>query len=289
MKICALTMVYRDHWALSQWYMHYGSLLGVENLYIIAHGADDKIPEICPNAHVITIPRDDLNQFDHARGKILNDFQASLADDYDWVIRTDADELICLDPSLYPSFESLLSKRWGPALFALGLEVAEQPNDPPIDLKTPALSERSAAIFTGHYSKAWVVKSTTRLVRHGVEVGKRRAHRVNFSLPKGVYLVHLKYADLKALELANRHRIDVANAEGKAMPGAAWRQPKKTSQKFLDKFRSFPNTPWEQARNEAYAEVSKDPIRELDTGIVRARSVRFNTTTTLPDWFKNLI
>lgn len=282
-------MVYRDHWALSQWYMHYGRLLGPENLFILAHGGDDKIPEICPNAHVITIPRDDLNQFDQSRGKILNDFQASLIEDYEWVIRTDADELICLDPAIYPTFESLFSKRWGPAIFALGLEIAEQPGDTSIDIKTPALSKRNAALFTGHYSKAWAVNGPTRLVRHGIEVGKRRAHRVNFALPKGVYLVHLKHADLEALELANQHRIDVANFKGQSMPGTAWRQPKKTSQKFLAKFASFPVLSWDEARDQAFAEISKDPIRELDTGIVRARSVRFDNTTILPNWFQTLI
>jgi hypothetical protein len=281
-------MVYRDHWALSQWYMHYASLLGAENLFILAHGVDDKITEICPNAHVITIPRDDLNQFDQSREKILNDFQTSLNEDYEWVIRTDADELICLDPALYPTFEALLSQRWGPALFALGLEVAQQPNDEPIDTKTPALSKRSAAIFTGHYSKAWAVKGTARLSRHGIEVGKRRGNRVNFALPKGVYLVHLKYADLTALELANQHRIEVANSKGQAMPGTAWREPQKTSQKFFEKFTSFPCLLWENARDQAYAEVSKDPVRELNTGLVRARSVRFENTTQLPSWFKTL-
>ena len=40
MKICALTMVYRDYWALRQWYRHYGDLVGAQNLYIVAHGPD---------------------------------------------------------------------------------------------------------------------------------------------------------------------------------------------------------------------------------------------------------
>jgi hypothetical protein len=121
MKICALTMVYRDHWALSQWYMHYGRLLGFENLYVIAHGRDDEISEICPNAKVVTIPRDNLDRFDGVRSEILNEFQISLTQTYDWIIRTDADELVCLDPNHYSSFQALFSKRWGPAVFALGL------------------------------------------------------------------------------------------------------------------------------------------------------------------------
>ena len=68
-------MVYCDHWALSQWYKHYARQLGVENLYIIAHGRDDRIDDICPGANVITIPREDLNRFGWSRGEVLNEFQ----------------------------------------------------------------------------------------------------------------------------------------------------------------------------------------------------------------------
>lgn len=279
-------MVYRDHWALSQWYMHYGRQLGAENLYIIAHGRDDTIYDICPDANVITIPRDDLNRFDWSRGEILNNFQVSLTEQYDWVIRTDADELICLDPHHYPSFEALFSKRWGPAVFALGIEVAERVGDTPIDLNTPALSKRTAALFSGHYSKAWAVAGTTRLVRHGVEVGKRRAHRVKVTIPEGVYLVHIKYADLYALTRANAHRIDVAHAKGTAMPGAAWLDPDKADEKFFHKFGSFPEIAWEHARQQAYEKINCDPVRDLETGIVRARSHRFQNTTKLPEWFR---
>ena len=63
MKICAITMVYRDYWALSQWYAHYGRLVGFDNLYVVAHGADPEIAQICPRASVITVPRDSLEGF----------------------------------------------------------------------------------------------------------------------------------------------------------------------------------------------------------------------------------
>ena len=278
-------MVYRDHWALSQWYMHYGRQLGAENLYVIAHGRDDKISDICPGANIIIIPRDDLNRFDWSRGEILNSFQVTLTQTYDWIIRTDADELICLDPNHYPSFEVLFSKKWGPAIFALGIEIAEQAGDIPVGMETPVLSRRTAAIFSGHYSKAWAVDSTTRLIRHGVEVGKKRANRVKFTIPEGVYLVHIKYADHYALTRANAHRFDVAHAQGTAMPGAAWLYPEKNDKKFFRQFESFPELAWEQACQKAYKKISGDPVRNLNTGIVRARSHRFTNTTTLPGWF----
>lgn len=200
MKICALTMVYRDHWALSQWYMHYSSQLGAKNLFVIAHGRDDKIQNICPEANVITIPRDELDRFDYVRAKIMNDFHSTLTDEYDWTIRTDADELICLDPSHYSSFVELLSKRWGPAVFALGFELVEEQGQTPVPMDTCVFNERTAALFTGHYSKAWAFRQDARALRHGMEVGKKRASGANFAMPEGVYLAHLKFADTAALE-----------------------------------------------------------------------------------------
>ena len=104
MKICAITMVYKDYWALSQWYVHYGRLVGYDNLFIVAHGRDAQIAKLCPLASIVTVPRDTLDGFDRRRGQMLNSFQDGLALSYDWVIRTDADELICFDPSRYDRY-----------------------------------------------------------------------------------------------------------------------------------------------------------------------------------------
>ena len=73
------------------------------------------------------------------------------------------------------------------------------------------------------------------------------------------------------------------------MPGAAWLDPEKADSKFFRKFQSFPSKPWKYARKEAYDQIRADPIREVDTGIVRATSHRFENRTTLPDWFKTII
>ena len=75
MKICAITMVYRDYWALSQWYAHYGKHLGPQNLFVIAHGPDPEIARLCPQASVIAIPRDGFAHFDKSRSRMLNGIQ----------------------------------------------------------------------------------------------------------------------------------------------------------------------------------------------------------------------
>ncbi len=88
--------------------------LGAENLFIIAHGQDDWISELCPRAHVVVAPRDNLARFDQKRGQMLNAVQDELGEIFDWVIRTDADELICLDPSRFGSLSEMFESTTAP-------------------------------------------------------------------------------------------------------------------------------------------------------------------------------
>ena len=270
MKICAITMVYQDYWALSQWYAHYSRHLGSEHLYIVSHGYDAKIWKICPKANVIAIPRDDLANFDTARGQMLNSFQDGLAVVYDWVIRTDADELVFFDPAKFSGFDAVFDSIGDQDyVFALGMNVVQD-----------------KAVFTGHYSKAWAVKRGSHLVRHGVYARRRRLNRGELVLPIGVYLMHLKYTNVDALALANRVRLKVTQHDGEGLPGRAWAKPTKDAESFFDRFEKLQQVGWEDAVKDAYNKVTSDPVRDREQHVLRAKSIRFEQRTTLPDWFK---
>mgnify|MGYP003625054728 FL=1 len=286
MKICAITMVYKDYWALSQWYTHYGRLVGFDNLYVVAHGRDALVAQMCPRASVITIPRERLNGFDRNRGQMLNSFADGLGLSYDWVVRTDADELICFDPAVYRSFKDIFEASSSTALFGLGLNVAETVADNVLKDGDMALGHRSKAVFTGHYSKAWASKRGTALWRHGMWAGPRKLGAAVFDLPKGVYLVHLKYANLDALEIANHHRKEVGNAEGRGLPGAAWKEADKDASRFYANFAKYGEKAWLRARDEAYTAIVAEPIRDDKENVLRSRSTIFKYKVTLPDWFK---
>jgi len=279
-------MVYRDYWALSQWYAHYSRHLGGNNLFVIAHGADPMVQAICPEASVITIPRDTFTGFDRVRGRLLNSIQDGLGEAYDWVIRTDADELICLDPALHAGFREFFDKQTSRALFALGLNVAEA-GETELAENEMALTSRSTAIISGHYSKAWAVRDRIALMRHGVQVKPKLVQRFDFCMPSGVYLAHLKYANLAALTQANEHRHEVAAGTEKGLPGKAWKEPEKEAARFFAEIAALPELDWDEASSKAYAELSKDPVRDTENGLVRVRSKRFGDRVTLPDWFKN--
>lgn len=284
MKLCAITMVYRDYWALEQWYLHYSGMVGAQNLYVVAHGSDPRFGEICPGANIITIPREDLTGFDRVRGRMLNSFQNGLGEMYDWVIRTDADELICVDPAHGPTVQDLLARQSVQAVFALGFNVVELPGDPALG-EGSAFAARKHAVFSGHYSKAIAVQSSISLMRHGVQVRPRRVEKFPFVMPEGLYLAHLKFANRTALADANSHRMEVARLPGKGLPGPAWENADDDAAEFFARVEAMPFKPWEEARARAYAKLASEPVRDADDLLIRARTLRFKYRTRLPDWF----
>lgn len=271
MKVAAITMVYRDYWALSQWYRHFGAMVGYHHLYIVAHGHDPEIARLCPDASIITVPRDDMAHFDRRRARMLNAFQAALIETYDWIIRTDADELICFDPRLYTGVEDFLVGQSGPALFALGLNV--------VDTNTG-----SYAVFSGHYSKAWAVNDTTQLVQHGVRIRPNKVERFRFQMPRGVYLVHLKFANHIALAASNAHRLDVASLDAPGLPGKAWKRADEAAEETVAKVDIMDEVSWEVARDAAYGKLHRTAAREEKTGVIHARFLRFQQKCQFPDW-----
>ena len=284
MKICALTMAYKDYWALGVWYRHYARLLGPQALYVVAHGSDPEIERICPGASVLTIPRDDLSHFDRRRADMLNAFQAGLLESYDWVIRTDVDELICADPELGGLDQIFSQAADYPVLTALGLDLVEMPDDRALSDKM--FTARKNASFSGHYSKAFALSRPANLALHGTRVKPRKLQGFPYLMPEGLYLVHVKYANLEALRQVNSDRMRIANSAAKGLPGTGWREADADAARFLEGFAAKPLLPWGRARAKAYRVLSAVPARSERLGIVKARALKFPFRTTLPDWFE---
>lgn len=288
MKICAITMVYRDYWALAQWYRYYAQHLGPQNLYIVSHGYDPEITRMCPEASIITIPRDDLRNFDRVRARVINSIQAGLGNLYDWVIQTDADELVCFDPTTYTSFQALFEATTAPALFALGLNLAEVVGDAPLAPNESALAHRTIAGITGNYSKAWAVRKSLPLRWHGVFCGNRKTADFPFEMPDDVFFMHLKHANSNALAETNTVRRAVADSVGEDWNVKGWADPDFHSQRFFRKLAAAPNLPWAEAVTLGYAKIRAHPVRDPKRGIVKAPFIPYLCRTTLPEWFRAL-
>ncbi|MFW2544533.1 glycosyltransferase family 2 protein [Primorskyibacter sp. 2E107] len=285
MKICALTMVYRDYWALSRWYTHHAAQLGAENLFVVAHGADPEIAKRCPGASVITIPRDGFAFFDRSRAALLNGFHAGLCESFDWVIRTDADELICFDPDRYASLtEAIAANADAPVLTALGFDVVEVEGAAPLT-DAPVLSERRNIAFSGHYSKAIAARRPMDFLLHGVRVAPRRLETFPFVMPRGLYLAHLKYANSSVLDAGNAVRMAVGGAEEPGVPGSGWKEAAADARSFHDTFSAKKFLPWDEAEAGAYATLSVKPARLEKGCIVKTRALKLPYRTELPPRF----
>lgn len=286
MKIAALTMVYRHYWALSRWYAHHGALIGHRNLFVIAHGHDPEIARICPEASVITVPRDRFDNFDRMRAEMLDGFHAGLSKAYDWVIRTDADELVCYDPARWSGLPEVLSSVNGPVATALGFDLVKRPEDPAMAEGT-AFSQRSAIGFSGHYSKAVASRRPVSFQLHGVKVAPRKLAEFPFHMPEGLYLAHLKYANMTTLPAGNAIRMEIARGPGKGLPGAGWAEAEDDSRKFYETFAAKPELSWEEAEAQAHAALSVKPTRAERLNLVKARALKLPFRTSLPPRFSS--
>lgn len=286
MKIAALTMVYRDYWALEQWYAHYGQHLGFDNLFVVAHGHDPKVAEICPKASIVTVPREDLEWFDRIRANLLNGITSGLNQIYDWVIRTDTDELICLDPALHAGFADFFSKCTEDAVFALGFDIIQRETDTDLTAGQSVFEARTGAVFGGAYSKAFAVCDNTQLFLHGVKLPRKHLADYPFQLPRGVYLAHVKFANIDALAASNAHRVEIAAIEAKGMPGGMWRKADVYSEARFNWIEQHPELEWTEAEAKAYTTILETHKRMPKGNVLRAASLQFDFKTTLPDWFR---
>ena len=100
MKIAAVTMVYNEPDMLPVWLRYYGGQVGSDRCYVIDHGSDDGCTAGLA-ANVVRIPRSALDET--VRSDFVSDFCSSLLRWYDWVIYSDADELVVVDPGRFQS------------------------------------------------------------------------------------------------------------------------------------------------------------------------------------------
>ncbi len=282
--ICALTMVHRDHWALSRWYAHHARALGPENLFIVAHGADPEVARLCPEASILTVPRRGFDNFDRDRAQLLNGIMAGLLASYDWAIRTDADELICFDPARFASLAEAIAAQDAPVLTALGFDLVEQPQDAEM-AAAPVFDQRRAVGFSGHYSKAVAARRPIEFLLHGSKVAPRRLQSFPFTMPRGLYLAHLKYANRAAMPAANAVRMQVGNSAGQGLPGAGWKAAEDDTAWFLEDFAAKKHKPWEVAEAQAYETLSTKPSRSEKFSVVKTRALKFPVRSTLPERF----
>lgn len=195
-----VAMVYQDYDLLQRWYDYYANQVGAENLFVFSHGNDPKHREIATGANVINVPRDPtMVKFDRRRWTMLSAFTSGMLQFYNWMLVTDIDEMVIVDPDVAPSLTTYLRNSFpkisdAPSSicpFALNIIHIPEEETLPIEPGQTILSRRRYFAPSRVYSKPTLVRQPV-----GFGPGGHRNNLGLRTLSDDLYLVHLKYFDM---------------------------------------------------------------------------------------------
>ncbi len=209
-KVAALTMVYKDHWFLEKWLDHYAAHLGRDNLYVLSHGRDSRIDQLCRGANLSVLPRTGpVPDFDRKKADVLNTYIELLHDGYDAVIAADVDELVAADPAAsdLPFAKFILASGAGKAAInCLAWELRPTVEDAPFDPALGTLQQRPHALCPALYCKPAISFRPIRLMpgQHGSDA--------DLNLNRDFLLFHLRYANEAVFQSGQAERNAMAEA-----------------------------------------------------------------------------
>jgi len=213
-SVAVVTMVRDDIFFLKKWVSYYGDQFGRENLYVINHAREAAVAAAAEGCNIIGIPEGDNKKFDIKRWRLLNGFVNGLLGYYAHVIVGDVDEYIVADPAHWTSLSDCLYRNRKPqVLTPFGLEVTHLPDREPEGIESRLLGPRRFAQIASSYAKPCVLTSFVKLSRGG-----HFAEHETLVMPKGLYLLHMRFVD-RALYTDTMNRRNAVVAEtGAAKP-----------------------------------------------------------------------
>ena len=229
-KVAAITMAYNESTLLPVWARHYARQVGADQCYVVDHGSTDPIA-LPPGMNAIRIPRsahDDLR-----RAVFISELAASLLRYYDWVIYTDADELVLADPHFFRDLPSFCAASDSfDTVTAIGFDVQHVPAaEPPLEPGSSIGAQRGWIRFTSAMCKPLLTRQPISW-SPGFHCSDRP---LRFSQ---LYLFHLHWAD-QSLGL---RRLQTT----RGMPWAGdefGRHQRVTDGAWLDLFKGMSNLP----------------------------------------------
>lgn len=233
----AITMAYKDHFFLQRWYDYYAAQIGAENLFIVSHGGDPAHRKIAPSANIITLPRDDtMHRFDRRRWQMLGHLASGFINYYNWMITSDVDEIVLVDPDVAPdliaylrtAFPDIATAPKNVAPFCLDIVHLPDLEPGPLQAGIPLLAQRRHYKPDKVYSKPCLVRDVVRYTNgaHLNNLGPRH-------LPEGLFQLHLRFCDKFMLEGRATEKAD-ATQNAKGPQKGLWSDTRALYQKVLD-------------------------------------------------------
>jgi len=187
-KVAVVTQVKNEPLFLPLWRRHYGRNFGYCNLFIIDDGSNDDSTKLLYPSHVICRPSVLFDEVQRANE--ISRFLRKLLMFYDWVIYTDVDEFLLIDPLLKMDFVTYLTKIGANHINAVGINILHNVySEGQFDPSRPVFTQRCFGRFDRAYFKQ-LVHSDSVVFGPGFHL----SNRANNFAP-GLYLMHLALFD----------------------------------------------------------------------------------------------
>lgn len=187
--LACVTMAYNEADMLPLWLRHYGRQVGTEACYVIDHGSNDGSTAALQGANRVRIPRSALDN--PRRAAFVGEFCASLLRWYDYVLYTDADEMLVPDPARWRGLADYVNGPRAAVTTAFGLNLVHRlHHEGPLDPAQPVLAQRRWAFPAASMCKPVLIRDrvTWSPGFHSSDAP------IEFD---GLFLFHLAYADLR--------------------------------------------------------------------------------------------
>jgi hypothetical protein len=211
MEVAAVTMTYNEADYLPVWVRYYSAQVGARNCFIFDHGSDDGSTRRLGDVNVIKIPRSAVD--DDRQARFLSRFCSSLLDWYDWVVRSDVDEIVVADPARHRSLRHYCEAcDHQDVVSGVGFNVVHAGEEAALDPSEAILGQRHWMYFLASMCKP-------SLIRRSVD-WSAGFHRANDAEPtfNDLYLFHLRFADRDI----GLRRLAKTRSQPRADPDGAW-------------------------------------------------------------------
>lgn len=186
--IAVVTQVNNEDLFLPLWRRYYGGHFGYDNLIVIDDGSTDHSTENLAPTHVVKRPQRPFDE--RERADEISLFLDALLKLYDWVIYTDVDEFLVLDPLIKMDFSAYLGKVGGKHLNAVGINVLHNVHtETEYSRDAPVLHQRRFGVIDNMYCKQLIHSHRVRFTP-----GFHWSNRARNFAP-GLYLLHLARFD----------------------------------------------------------------------------------------------
>ena len=206
MRVAALTMAYNEPVWARVWAGFYARQVGAANCFLLDHGSDDGSTE----GLGITVERIARVWLDEdERAARVSERAAELLRSYDAVVHSDVDELVVADPSRFADLVAFAAASPDAVVTAVGLDLQHLPDEEvALDPGRPIGGQRRWVRFSAAMCKPCLVRRKVRWSPGFHQCDGETAIG-------GLYLVHLRYADLPlGLRRLGRTRSQVFSHPG---------------------------------------------------------------------------